>query len=235
MGWMNDKAVALGMEHTHFTNPSGLNEAGHYSSAADMALLARAVLASEPLARIVSTRTITIGGRSLTNHNRLLWRYEGCTGMKTGYTEKAGRTLVSSAERNGRQLIAVTLNDPDDWNDHAALLDYGFTAYSRQVLVQAGQICGSLPVQGSLCRLVSVQAAEGLAYPLARGEELRTELQLPQQVQAPVTAGAEAGRLRVYLGGELVGDLPLCYSRDVRDDRSGPAGLIKRLWDWFGR
>ena len=235
VGWMNDKAVALGMEHTHFTNPSGLNEAGHYSSAADMALLARAVLASEPLARIVSTRTITIGGRSLTNHNRLLWRYEGCTGMKTGYTEKAGRTLVSSAERNGRQLIAVTLNDPDDWNDHAALLDYGFTAYSRQVLVQAGQICGSLPVQGSLCRLVSVQAAEGLAYPLARGEELRTELQLPQQVQAPVTAGAEAGRLRVYLGGELVGDLPLCYSRDVRDDRSGPAGLIKRLWDWFGR
>ncbi len=235
VGWMNDKAVALGMEHTHFTNPSGLNEAGHYSSAADMALLARAVLASEPLARIVSTRTITIGGRSLTNHNRLLWRYEGCTGMKTGYTEKAGRTLVSSAERNGRQLIAVTLNDPDDWNDHAALLDYGFTAYSRQVLVQAGQICGSLPVQGSLCRLVSVQAAEGLAYPLARGEELRTELQLPQQVQAPVTASAEAGRLRVYLGGELVGDLPLCYSRDVRDDRSGPAGLIKRLWDWFGR
>ena len=80
-----------------------------------------------------------------------------------------------------------------------------------------------------------MQAAEGLAYPLARGEELRTELQLPQQVQAPVTASAEAGRLRVYLGGELVGDLPLCYSRDVRDDRSGPAGLIKRLWDWFGR
>ena len=110
-------------EHSRFTNPSGLNEEGHYSTAADMARLARAVLEHETLARIVSTRSVSVAGRSLTNHNKLLWQYEGCTGLKTGYTEAAGRTLVSSAERDGQTLIAVTLNDRNDWADHAALFD----------------------------------------------------------------------------------------------------------------
>ena len=80
----------------------------------------------EALAKIVGTRSITVAGRTLTNHNKLLWRYEGCTGLKTGYTDRAGRTLVSCAERDGQRLIAVTLNDPNDWADHAALFDYGF-------------------------------------------------------------------------------------------------------------
>ena len=124
VAWMNDKAAELGMEHTHFENPNGLNDEGHYSTAADMAALARVVMEHEALAKIVGTRSITVAGRTLTNHNKLLWRYEGCTGLKTGYTDRAGRTLVSCAERDGQRLIAVTLNDPNDWADHAALFDY---------------------------------------------------------------------------------------------------------------
>ena len=111
---MNAKAQELGMTNSHFANPNGLNDEGHYSSARDMALLARACLDNEYLAQMVSTRTITLEGRTFTNHNKLLWRYEGCVGMKTGFTEKAGRTLVSAARRDGMTLIAVTLNDPDD-------------------------------------------------------------------------------------------------------------------------
>ena len=124
---MNARARELGMTNSHFANPNGLNDEGHYSSARDMALLARACLDNEYLAQMVSTRTITLEGRTFTNHNKLLWRYEGCVGMKTGFTENAGRTLVSAARRDGMTLIAVTLNDPDDWADHEVLFDYGFS------------------------------------------------------------------------------------------------------------
>ena len=99
VGWMNQWAEELGMENTHFANPSGLDEDGHYSTAYDMSLLAREVLENEILREIVATKTATKAGRSLKNHNKLLWQYEGCEGMKTGYTSEAGRTLVSCARR----------------------------------------------------------------------------------------------------------------------------------------
>ena len=136
VGRMNEKAAQLGMVNSHFANPNGLNAEGHYSSAYDMALLARACLENEALAEIAATKSATVDGRVLTNHNKLLWQYEGCIGLKTGYTEKAGRTLVSAARRGGMTLIAVTLNDPDDWRDHTALLDYGFSTYAPVTLTE---------------------------------------------------------------------------------------------------
>ena len=99
---MNRKAVLLGMENTRFLNPSGLTQEGHMSTAADMAKLAAACMKNENIAAMVATRTITIGGRTFTNHNKLLWRYEGCIGMKTGYTERSGRTLISASHANHR-------------------------------------------------------------------------------------------------------------------------------------
>ena len=139
VGRMNEKAAQLGMVNSHFANPNGLNAEGHYSSAYDMALLARACLENEALAEIAATKSATVDGRVLTNHNKLLWQYEGCIGLKTGYTEKAGRTLVSAARRGGMTLIAVTLNDPDDWRDHTALLDYGFSTYAPVTLTEEGK------------------------------------------------------------------------------------------------
>ena len=138
VGWMNQRAQDLGMTNTHFSDPNGLGDENHYASALDMAKLGAACLQNPTVAEILSTRTITLEGRQLTNHNKLLWQYEGCTGMKTGYTRQAGRTLVSSAERNGQTLVCVTLNDRDDWNDHKALLDYGFSTFPRQVLAEEG-------------------------------------------------------------------------------------------------
>ena len=123
---MNEKAAALGMENTHFANPNGLDDEGHYSTAYDMALLACAAVNEPTLRRIAATRTAVIGGRTLTNHNKLLGRVDGGIGLKTGYTKAAGRTLVSCAQREGCRLVAVTLRDGDDWNDHETLYRYGF-------------------------------------------------------------------------------------------------------------
>lgn len=123
---MNEKAAALGMAHTSFANPNGLDADGHYSTARDMAVLAAAAVENPTFRRICSSRSVTIGQRTMENHNRLLRQMEGCIGLKTGYTRAAGRTLVSCTERDGCRLVAVTLQDGNDWADHAALYDYGF-------------------------------------------------------------------------------------------------------------
>lgn len=123
---MNEKAAALGMARTSFANPNGLDADGHYSTARDMAVLAAAAVENPTFRRICSSRSVTIGQRTMENHNRLLRQVEGCVGLKTGYTQAAGRTLVSCTERDGCRLVAVTLRDGNDWADHAALYDYGF-------------------------------------------------------------------------------------------------------------
>ena len=107
VAWMNDKAAELGMEHTHFENPNGLNDEGHYSTAADMAALARVVMEHEALAKIVGTRSITVAGRTLTNHNKLLWRYEGCTShmMEEFYADPEFQDVADP--ETGRQLLAI--------------------------------------------------------------------------------------------------------------------------------
>ena len=130
---MNEKAAQIGMEHTHFVTPSGLDSEKHYSTAYDMALLCAYAMDDPQFAGIVSERNVSVSyvlpeGKTaeMTNHNRLLSICEGCRGIKTGYTSKAGRTLTSCAERNGKRLIAVTLNDRNDWDDHCRLYDQGF-------------------------------------------------------------------------------------------------------------
>lgn len=228
VGWMNERAVSLGMEDTHFQNPNGLNDDEHYSTAYDMALLAREVLAHPELCEIVSTKSIHLEDHSFANHNKLLWQYEGCIGMKTGYTQLAGRTLVSAARRNGQTLICVTLSAPDDWKDHAALLDYGFKTCPRHVLALAGRKFRTLPVTGSLNRFVAVETSHDVFYPLTEEENVRARLELPETVTAPVEAGTVAGSLSFWVGEEEVGRTYLLYSQSIRDDRAEP-------WSPFGR
>ena len=135
--WMNLRAADLGMADSHFENPSGLNAEGHCSSAYDMALAAQACLEHEVIARIVATKSITLEGRTFYNHNKLLSLYDGCVGMKTGYTQLAGRTLVSCAQRGEQRVIVVTLGDPNDWEDHMALLDYAFGTWPLREILPA--------------------------------------------------------------------------------------------------
>ncbi|MCC8122861.1 MAG: D-alanyl-D-alanine carboxypeptidase [Oscillospiraceae bacterium] len=233
VSWMNLKAEDLGMTRSHFENPNGLDDEGHYSTASDMAVLAQAVMHNKTLAEIVGTKSITVDGWSFVNHNKLLWRYDGCIGLKTGYTGDAGRTLVSCAERDGLRLIAVTLGAPDDWNDHSRLFDYGFSNYTSFGMALAGRTVRTLPVTGSLNRFVSVVTEEDVYYPLTEEDDLTAKINLPAQVQAPVKQGEIAGSLDFYLDGALIGSVYLVYAQDVQDDLAGGKGFFKRLQQIF--
>ena len=169
---MNEKAQELGMEHSSFANPNGLDDEQHYSTARDMAKLARAALENETLMRIASTRSVTIGGRTMTNHNKLLHYVDGCLGLKTGYTKAAGRTLVGCAEKNGQRLIAVTLQDGNDWADHQALYEYGFSAYPARTCAVRGQDLTQAPVSGGVSPTVPLIAGAGFCYPAAETDLL---------------------------------------------------------------
>ena len=229
---MNQKAQELGMADTHFANPNGLNAEGHYSSAYDMALLAQACLKNDTLAQIVSTKSITIGTRTFTNHNKLLWQYEGCIGLKTGYTEKAGRTLVSAARREGTALICVTLSDPNDWADHTRLFDWGFSHYRAKELTRAGEQVCQLPVADSLIPVCPISAAEDCSVALAEGEKLQYDILLDQELlTAPVERGAPLGRVVFRLKGEEVADIPLVAGADIPRDSVSVRGLWDRLSD----
>ena len=214
---MNQKARELGMKDTGFANPNGLDAEGHRSSAYDMAVLARACLENETLAKIAATKSITLGVRTFTNHNKLLWRYEGCLGLKTGYTKEAGRTLVSAARRDGLTLICVTLNAPSDWADHTALLDWGFANYKAHSLSRTGERIGRLPVSGGL-------APAGLTAALAPGEKPERVWELSEAVlTAPVTQGTQVGEIIYYVNRKELARVPLVTGQDI-PDCSAPKG-----------
>ena len=212
---MNDKARALGLEDTHFVNPNGLDAPGHYSTARDLARLAAYAMTNPIFAQTVSTKSVRIGDRYLTNHNKLLWQVEGAEGVKTGYTKAAGRILVSSASRNGRRLVCVTINAPDDWRDHAALYEQGFGDYTVETVVEPGQILGQRYVAGGDGQLVHLVAEEGFAYALADGEEPTIRLPSGEFAYAPVVEGSSAGKAHVLLGDQIIGSVELCYGETV--------------------
>lgn len=229
--WMNRRAAELGMADTHFDNPSGLDSETHYSTAWDMALCARACMEDPVVSKIAATKSATLGTRTFTNHNKLLGQYEGCLGMKTGYTDEAGRTLVTCAQRDGLRLIAVTLADPDDWADHAALYDYGFAAWEDRALCRAGKTVRTLPVTGSLVRFVGVAPRSAVTYPLRPEETPTVAVELPESVPAPVEEGSIAGRMDFYLGGEKVDSVYLVYTRSVAENTVPLRPLWQRLRD----
>ena len=229
---MNGLARELGMEHSSFGNPNGLDDEQHYSTARDMAKLARAALENETLMRIASTRSVTIGGRTMTNHNKLLHYVDGCLGLKTGYTKAAGRTLVSCAEKNGQRLIAVTLQDGNDWADHQALYEYGFSAYPARTCAVRGQALTQAPVSGGVSSTVPLIAGAGFCYPAAETERLTTRICLDEPLRAPVSAGKTVGAAVFCLNGTEIGRVPLVAGRTMMPKVSSAlAGLKLELKD----
>ena len=212
---MNDKARNLGLTDTHFENPSGLDDPNHYSTAADLAKLATYAMQNPIFRQTVSTKRITIGERYLTNHNKLLWQVDGADGVKTGYTRSAGRILVSSAVRDGRRILAVTLDDPCDWDDHRRFLEEAFCRYTTQRIVTKGQCISTVEVAGGEERKIELLAAENFYYALAEGESPQLVHNGPGFVYAPAVEGAAAGHVYVLLEGNAVGKIPLVYGRTV--------------------
>lgn len=205
---MNEKAAQLGMKNTNFVTPSGLDDENHYSTARDMALLCCYAMENDDFKEIVSKRSIEVSyifpeGKTQTcvNHNKLLSTYKGCIGIKTGYTKKAGRTLTSCAERDGTRLIAVTLNDSDDWNDHKALFDYGFSLYESRTLVNTTDTY-KLPVVGSDTDYTEVHPEKDCSVPVRKdcSEMPVRKIYMPHFVYAPVEKGSCVGELCYYSG-----------------------------------
>ena len=227
---MNDKAHRLGMEDTHFINPNGLDAPGHYSTARDMAKLAAYAMENPIFAKTVSTKTVKAADRTLTNHNKLLWSLEGAEGVKTGFTKAAGRILVSSCSRQGRRLIAVTMNDPNDWQDHKQLMDGGFEDFSVRQLVTAGECLGTVQVISGEKESVQLLATEDFFYALTEDEQPELVLSKPGFVYAPVVGGQDAGVAYLCLNGKTVGKIPLVYGETVETEEVKKLSLWEKLW-----
>ena len=201
---MNETARRLGLQNTHYANPHGLDSEGNYSTARDLALLTAKALENPDFLRICGTKAVTVAGdRALTNHNKLLWRCPGCIGVKTGYTRAAGRLLVSAARREGRTLICVTVNDPADWQDHVALLEWGFARYEARPVAVKGETLLTAPLGAPLI------AQADLSLRLAPGEEPR--LGVCPGWSSDLLSGAAAGTVRIYLNGRQVAEIPVIW------------------------
>ena len=227
---MNDKARNLGLKDTHFENPNGLDSPGHYSTARDLAVLSAYAMENPVFAKTVSAKSLRVGQRYLTNHNKLLWRVEGADGVKTGYTKAAGRILVSSACREGRRIIAVTINDPDDWSDHARLLETGFARFQQQRIITAGQNVGALEVAGSDGQWVQLLAQEDFSYALAPEEVPQLVLPGPGFAYAPTVEGADAGVIYVTVEGKAVGKVPVVYGQTIEQKKEEEKSFWQRLF-----
>lgn len=204
---MNEKSARLGLSDTHFTNPHGLYDEEHYTTAHDLARLMAYCMKNETFAKITSTQKITFprgedSVRVLINHNKLLKTCDGVIGGKTGFTKKSGRCLVSVAERDGLKLIAVTLNAPSDWADHSALYDFGFANYKR---VNFEKISMTIPVISGTKSEVRVSSKEDISLfmPNESGE-IKCRIELPRFIFARIKAGERVGRAIYTLNGKTV-------------------------------
>ncbi len=214
---MNEKAKELGLTDTHFENPHGLDADSHYTTAKELALIAREASRNAKFREITSTKKKIIrreskeSARLLVNHNKLLSQYEGCFGIKTGFTKRCGRCLVSGAERNGLSLIAVTLSAPDDWRDHKELLDFGFSKYASKSLADVGSIKHEMPVTGSYQTSVICRNRDALSVVLPSSFDGKIEMHIEARrfLFAPIYSGDTVGRAVFTLDGKEIASLPL--------------------------
>lgn len=216
---MNNKAKQLGLKNTHFATPSGLDADDHYTTAYELAILTKYALQYEELSKAVSTEKATLNygnppyKRTLTNHNKLLKLYKNSVGVKTGFTKKSGRCLVSAAKSDGKYVIAVTLNAPNDWQDHIKLLDYGFssikqTRYSPMVNSYV------LPVVNGEKENIKVEIEPFIVNSLET-ENISCQVYLPQFLYAPVNKNDVLGKVVYFQGGTILAERELLANTQI--------------------
>ena len=236
---MNARAQSLGLNKTYFVTPSGLEGEGHGSSAYDMAVLASVALRNRVFRDICSSKSIKLEfgnppyTRWLKNTNKLLSMYSGTYGVKTGFTDEAGRCLVSACERDGKNLVCVTLNDRNDWHDHMAMYDYAFgQVHTAEPVLPEGI---TLAVAGSSSDAIAVEAAappEPVTVLSAGADDLTYTVIAPPFVYAPVRKGDTLGELSVRCAGREIRRIPLCAAEDADYVAAAPEkekGLINDI------
>ncbi len=207
---MNARAEEIGLKHTHFTNPHGLSDYEHHTTAEELAYITAEAMEYPIFGEIVATKSFKVrrngieNGRVLTNHNKLIGNYEGISGVKTGYTQKDGKCLVSSAERNGLRLIAVTLKDNAPTANHKILLDLGFEKFAMVKVAKAGEITAAVPLNNGEKEFVPLCNTEDISVCLPKGAKYEIELVVPEYADAPVWEGEIFGEARVLCNGKEV-------------------------------
>ena len=231
---MNETASELGLENTNFTNPSGLDDENHYTTARELAIITAEAMKYDVFREIVSKRIYTATDLSsnsksvYVNHNKLLTRYEGCIGVKTGYTKRSGRSLVSAAQRDGVTLIAVTINAPNDWTDHTSLLDFGFSQLEFVRALTADECGFTLPVVGSEQKSIYVKPAEDFGFVARRGTDTELIYDLPKYLIAPIKCGDVVGKIKIKNGGVTLGEVDIIATADADKNKSFLEKIIRK-------
>ena len=236
---MNKKASDLGLENSHFMNPHGLYEDGHYTSAYDLAVIMNAAMHNEIFAKIVSTKKYVSEPecglkRYFTNHNRLLWRLDSCIGGKTGFTKKTGRCLVSVTDNDGLVLVAVTLSDPNDWTDHEKLHAFGKSRYVKRVLAKKGQYAVDVAVENSDQKNVTLVNRDCCEIWLPAGTSFRYVYECDRFIYAPASSDKSEGKV-VFLAEDnaYLADIPLYPETNVEIEVKKKKNLFKIISDFF--
>ena len=217
---MNNKALKIGMYDTNFVTASGLDDKNHYSTAYDMALLGSYAVSNPLFREICSSKTKTVRfiepeiSKTFSNHNKLLSYYDGIIGIKTGFTKKSGRCLVSACERDGAVLVAVTLNAGDDWNDHMKLYDYGFEACeSKEVYIRLPE---NIRVYGGCVGIAEIALRENpQRISLCNSMSLTQRIYLPEFIYAPIKIGDVLGKAQLLSGGRVVMECDIISMADI--------------------
>ncbi len=217
---MTEMARRIGAKNTAFKNPSGLFEEGHYTTAYDLSIITAYAMKNEVFRRLVSCRekSATVNEGDILyfkNHNKLLKLYDGAIGVKTGYTKKCGRCLVSAAEKDGVELIAVTLNAPDDWTDHMKMMDYGFSVCENIKLLVLGEPIKEIYTDEKQALYCTV--GEDIYMNVLEGNPAKTEvvLHLPEVLKAPIYAGEKIGEGEVMVNGRVYRRVNILSDRDI--------------------
>ena len=217
---MNEKALSLGLENTNFENPHGLDSENHYTTAHDLSIIAACALENSLLRTVSSTykKTFKTESRQRTyvNHNKLLLRTDGAIGLKTGFTKKSGRCLVGAAQRDGLTLISVTLDAPNDWNDHAVMLDYGFSSIEAVTLIKKDELYYDIPVINGRSSTLRVECESDVELVMPKQDrEIKIYAKLPSILIAPIHDGDALGAVYATVNGETVAQARLIATKDV--------------------
>ncbi|MBP2649827.1 MAG: Serine-type D-Ala-D-Ala carboxypeptidase [Firmicutes bacterium] len=237
---MTDKAHAIGAVNTNFTNTSGLPDPKHYTTAADLAKIAAYGYKNPMFARIVGTEHVILpwagkpNNRDLYNENRMLWLYKGGNGVKTGYTDAAGRCLVSGAKQNDIQLVAVVLDSDTMWDDSIKLLDYGFSQLKPVEVVNKGDIFKTVKVNSGKTEYIRLETLNSVVLPVNSdgSDNYTTVIDAPERVEAPVAKGAKIGKVKVLYNNTEVTSVDL-VAADSADRKSFFGSVWNTVWGFF--
>lgn len=239
---MNEKARMIGMENTKFSTPSGLDKDDHHSTAKDMATLGAYSMENENFLKIASQKSMPVKFLSpnktirLKNHNKLLRLYDGCIGIKTGFTKRAGRCLVSCVEKNGARLVCVTLNAPSDWDDHISLYNFGFENTVSQKFCDVGFKI-SVPLKNSVEESLECECNSEFSGTFKKGDELKIirRVEVPEVLPIPIERGQIVGKVVYYLEGRPIGKNDILSTKEVKETRVKKGNLLYAVSDFFRR